>query len=158
MLWVAATTTPADRQIIVRHPVERVVISIQGPTEVVDIAIHWVGGFASRHQILCPVGRYDLLRDYKQLISRIVELKRASHTAREIAERLNAEGFSPPRRDHRFNANTLRLLMMLTGLSDPSVDSLANADLFGPDEWWASDLAGELGISRPVLCKWCCRG
>lgn len=157
-LWGAPTTTAADRQAIVRFLVERVVISIQGTTEVVDVAIHWTGGFVSRHEILRPVGRYDLMRDYDQLISRIEHLKREHHTAGEIAGRLNAEGFSPPRRDHRFDAITVRMLMARTGLSGPRVDSLGHAHLLGPDEWWASDLAREVDVPRSVLCKWCCRG
>jgi hypothetical protein len=42
-LWRAATTVQ-DRQEVVRHLVERVVVAIPGETEWVDVAIHWAAG------------------------------------------------------------------------------------------------------------------
>ncbi len=157
-LWNASTTTPSDRQVIIRHLVERVVISIHGTTEVVDVAIHWAGGFISRHEILRPVGRYGLMKDYDRLISRIEQLKASHHTAGEIAEQLNAEGFHPARLDGKFRAIVVRMLMARAGLGGRRVDSTSYAHLLGPDEWWASDLTRELSVPRSVLCKWCCQG
>ncbi len=52
----------------------------------------------------------------------------------------------------------VRMLMARAGLSGTRVDSLGHAHLLGPDEWWASDLARELGVPRSVLCAWCSRG
>src|SRR5439155_23336475 len=43
-LWNAETTTAQDRKRVVRLVVERVVVQVQGQTEQVDVAIHWVGG------------------------------------------------------------------------------------------------------------------
>lgn len=111
------TTAAADRQVIIRHLVEQVVVSIQGGTEVVDVSIHWAGGFVSRHEITRPVGRYDLMRDYDRLTSRIEQLKVEQHTAGEIANRLNAEGFHPPRLGGGFHAIHVRMLMARAGLS-----------------------------------------
>ena len=46
-LWRAPTTTPSDRQRIVRLLIERVVIVVQGTTERVDVCIHWSGGLSA---------------------------------------------------------------------------------------------------------------
>ncbi len=83
-LWDAPTTIAADRQAIVRHVVERVVISIRGTTEVVNVAIHWAGGFVSRHEILRPVGRYNLMSNYggAHISYRAIEARR-SHGGRD---------------------------------------------------------------------------
>ena len=43
-VWNALGTTAADRQTIVRHLVDRVVVDVQGESERVDVAIHWNGG------------------------------------------------------------------------------------------------------------------
>ena len=61
--WRAKTTTVQDRQEVVRHLVERVVVAVQGETEWVDVAIHWAGGFVSRHEVRRPVSRVEQLRD-----------------------------------------------------------------------------------------------
>ena len=157
-LWDAPTTTSMDRQAIVRHLIEKVVITVQGTTEFVDVAIHWAGGFVSHHEVVRPVGRYQLMRDYDRLIARIKELKDSHYTAGEIAEHLNAEGFHTPRLDGVFHAVLVRMLMARAGLSDARVDSEANTHLLGPDEWWARDLAREVGVPLSVVCKWCVRG
>ena len=79
-LWRAPGTTPADRQAILRHLVERVVVTVQGGTEYTDVRIHWAGGFVSQHEILRPVRRYDQLRDWDRLMGRIAELRAADRT------------------------------------------------------------------------------
>ncbi len=110
-LWRAATTTVQDRQEVVRHLVERVVVAVQGETEWVDVAIHWAGGFVSRHEVRRPVSRVEQLRDYAELMSRVAELHGAGKTAGEIAEALNREGFRPPKRRETYNAAMVRQLL-----------------------------------------------
>jgi hypothetical protein len=39
-LWQAATTTPADRQRLVRFLVERIELLVRGATDQVGVAIH----------------------------------------------------------------------------------------------------------------------
>ena len=42
-LWKATSTTAADRKAVVRHLVERVVVTVQGESELVDVSVEWVG-------------------------------------------------------------------------------------------------------------------
>ena len=85
-----------DRQEMVRHLVQRVVVAVQGETERVYVAIHWAGGFVSRHEVRRPVSRVEQLRDYAELMRRVAELHGAGRTLRQIVEALNREGFHPP--------------------------------------------------------------
>ncbi len=47
-LWHAPPTTAADRQAIVRQLVERVVVTVRGESEQVDVQVHWFGGHGIR--------------------------------------------------------------------------------------------------------------
>ena len=64
----------------------------------VDVAIHWRGGFVSQHEVVRPVKSYEKLRDFDKLMDRIVVLRGEGRTSAQIAECLNREGFSPPKR------------------------------------------------------------
>jgi hypothetical protein len=157
-LWGHPDTSSADRQGVVRSLVERVVVNIEGQTEVVAVAIHWAGGFVSRHEIRRPIGRYPRLRDYEQLRQRLTELRRQGKTSLEIAETLNAEGFRPAKQGPAFNERSVRMLLCRLGLSGSRDDPAADAALLGPDEYWLSDLRRELKIPRSVLSRWCACG
>jgi DNA invertase Pin-like site-specific DNA recombinase len=145
-LWHAAAATPQDRKAIVRCLVERVVVHVEQRSEYVDVTIHWHGGFTSQHQVVRPVGCYTQLRDYDLLIARIKTLHQEGKTVPAIADRLNQEGFVPPRRRGTFSVRTLAPLLKQLGL----VGELRRDDLLGPDEWWIRDLAAEL---KMPVCK-----
>lgn len=157
-LWRAPGTTPADRQAIVRHLVERVVVTVRGGTEHTDVGIHWAGGFVSRHEILRPVRRYDQLHDWDRLLGRIVELRAAGRTAAEIAEHLNREGFRPPKCRASFTAPLVRQLLSRRGLSGPDRDTTASGGSLATDEWWLGDLARALKMPYSTLNRWRVRG
>jgi hypothetical protein len=59
-LWAAPTTTPADRQRVVRLLLRRVVVAVQGESERVQVRLEWAGGAASEHELIRPVSRYTL--------------------------------------------------------------------------------------------------
>ena len=158
-LWEAASTSAADRQTIVRHLIDQVVLTIQGETEWVQVAIHWRGGYVTRHELTRPVARYEQLRDFERLKERITGLWRSGCTTTEIAQTLNAEGFHMPRGRHRHTRKTVRKLVDAWGLSQPKRAQLdaARAQL-QPDEYWLIDLGRELTINRATLARWCRRG
>jgi hypothetical protein len=158
VLWRAATTTVQDRQEVVRHLVERVVVAVQGETEWVDVAIHWAGGFVSRHEVRRPVSRVEQLRDYAELMRRVAELHGAGKTLRQIAEALNREGFRPPKRRETYNAAMVQLLLARRGRSGPRPEAVSGDDPRGDDEWWLSDLCRELGMPQPTVHSWVRRG
>jgi hypothetical protein len=151
-LWNAAGTTSADRQTIVRHLVDRVVVEVQGESEHVEVAIHWSGGFVSQHELTRPVGSYEQLSRYKELMIRVEELQRSDHTSVQIADQLNGEGFHPPS-GGRFNATTIRGLLSRSrsGRSGLSGDC-------EPPQWRPRDLAEKLEIPISTLRSWLRRG
>jgi hypothetical protein len=158
-LWNAASTSPADRQTIVRHLIDQVVLTVRGATEMVDAAIHWQGGHVTHQELTRPVARYDQLHDFEQLKARLTELWASGSSASEIAERLNAEGFHMPRGTHRHTRKTIRKLIHEWGLAEPARER-AGADRahLRSDEYWLLDLAKKLGIHRGTLAHWCRRG
>jgi DNA invertase Pin-like site-specific DNA recombinase len=157
-LWRAETTAVQDRQEVVRHLVERVVVAVQGETEWVDVAIHWAGGFVSRHEVRRPVSRVEQLRDYAELMRRVAELHGAGKTSRQIAEALNREGFRPPKRRETYNAAMVQLLLSRRGRSGPRPEEVTGDAPRENDEWWLSDLSRELGIPQPTVHSWIRRG
>jgi hypothetical protein len=106
-LWHAATTTPSERQQVVRHLVERVVLTAPPAQEVADVCIHWAGGFVSRHQLRRPVARYKQLADFDRLNQRVAQLRSETCSAPRIAAKLNEEGWRAPR-GGRFNDRMVR--------------------------------------------------
>ncbi|MEU9214793.1 hypothetical protein AB0D27_44880 [Streptomyces sp. NPDC048415] len=83
------------------------------------------------------------------------ELAAAGQTAPAIAKILNAEGFRPPKRRDHFGTQGVRQLLRELGCISPQEQSLRrNAPPLGPDEWWPSDLAREIGVPRVTLFGW----
>ncbi len=158
-LWTSSSTSTADRQEIIRQLVDKVVVHAQGTTEVVDVTIRWIGGYTSEHEIRRSVARYTDLRDHDRLIARLKELRDAGHTAVEIAQQLNAEGFHSPHRGHAFNAGTVRSMLSRQGLTRrPHRDAALDAGFHKPNEWWLEELALELKMPSATLRGWCRKG
>ena len=110
-LWDAPTTTPADRQQVIRFLVERVEVEIEGVSDQVRVTITWAGGRHTRHELIRPVGRYQQTTDFERVISCIGELRAAGQSFPVIADRLNREGFRPPNRAVRFGKDIVRRLV-----------------------------------------------
>jgi DNA invertase Pin-like site-specific DNA recombinase len=67
-LWHAPTTTAADRQAIIRQLLERVVVTVQGESERVDVQLYWVGGHATSATLIRPVARLEPRRESRRLV------------------------------------------------------------------------------------------
>jgi DNA invertase Pin-like site-specific DNA recombinase len=154
-LWSAVGTTNADRKEIIRCIVERVAVQVRCDSEYVDVTIQWAGGYESQHQIIRPVATYAQLRDFDQLMNRVVELREAGLAAPQIAEQLNSEGFFPPRRNGQFTAPVIYQLLKRRALIG---NERSHDELLGEDEWWLTDLARELAMSHLKLRDWAKRG
>ena len=113
-LWNAAGTTAADRQTIVRHLIERIVVDVQGESERVDVEVHWSGGIVSQHELIRPVASYRQLSSYNELMARIEDLRNAGRSGAQIADQLNDESSHPPS-CNRFDALTIRRLFSRNG-------------------------------------------
>jgi hypothetical protein len=156
-LWNSPQICAADRQTIVRHLIERIVVTPSAHGETVDVAIHFAGGFVSRHELHRAVARYDQLHDYGQLLDRVGELAGQRHTARQIAEQLNQEGWRPPKRRTTFNAAMVQHLRWRRGVHGVRPRSMS-ADLLQAEEWWFTDLARAIDLPLPTLYSWLRRG
>jgi hypothetical protein len=154
-LWHAERTGNADRKEIIRCLVERVAVHVRCDSEFVDATIHWAGGFESQHEIIRSVGTYAQLRDFDQLMERLKQLREAGHGASAIAEKLNAEGFYPPKQRGAFTAHLVYNLLKRRGLIG---DERSHNELLGAHEWWLTDLARELKMSPLKLREWAKRG
>jgi hypothetical protein len=82
--------------------VDKVVVHVERDSEYVGVTIHWQGGFTSRHEVVRPVRSYEQLRDLDKLVDRIAALRDGGYTTAQIADALNREGFSPPKRCRGF--------------------------------------------------------
>jgi DNA invertase Pin-like site-specific DNA recombinase len=154
-LWNAAGTSNADRKEMIRCIVERVVVAVRCDSEYVDVTIQWAGGYESQHEIVRPVATYAQLRDFDRLMDRVVQLREAGHAAPQIAERLNAEGFYPPKRSGQFTVPVIYQLLKRRALIG---NERSHDELLGENEWWLTDLARELEMSHMKLRDWANRG
>lgn len=153
-LWHAPGTTHRDRKEIVRHLVEKVVVHVERDSEYVGVTIHWQGGFTSRHEVVRPVRSYEQLRDLDRLMDRIAALRDEGFTTAQIADALNQEGFSPPKRRRGFFPDLVRQLMVRRGLARPE----AHTEKLGPHEWWLPRLAEAIPVTVGKLANWARRG
>jgi DNA invertase Pin-like site-specific DNA recombinase len=145
-LWKASSTSNADRQRVIRHLVDRVVVEVQGTSEVVDCTIHWKGGYQSQHEVIRPVKRYEQLRDYDRLKDRITELRRQGWQIANIAEQLNKEGLRTTRHGYH-NRDSVRQFIFRFAQDTPRPD-------LSTDEWWIHDLAREISVPWGTLNGW----
>lgn len=156
-LWHAPTTTSADRQAIIRQLVARVVVTVQGESERVDVQVHWIGGEGTQATLVRPVARLDQLSYYPQLMARVAALHAGGKEAPAIARLLNAEGWRPPKRCATFNGAMVGTLLLRQGLRSRQS---ANTEEIGrgPGEWTFAELAQQLDIPQPTLYSWLRRG
>jgi DNA invertase Pin-like site-specific DNA recombinase len=155
-VWAAPTTTPADRRRVARLLLEKVVVTVDKASERVDVLLHWVGGVARPHVLLRPVSRYRDRSDYPRLVERLRRLCADRVTSAAIADRLNAEGFRPPKRAARFTGATVQKLAAGLGLARR--ERHGSAAGLGPDEYRPMQLARRLGVSRDTVRGWVRRG
>ena len=133
---------------------DKVVVHIERDSEYVSVTIQWQGGFTSQHEVVRPVRSYEQLRDLDKLMDRIAALRDEGHTTAQIADALNREGFSPPKRRRGFFPDHVRQLMVRRGLTR----SKAHTEQLGPHEWWLPRLAEAIPVTVGKLANWARRG
>jgi hypothetical protein len=151
-LWRAETTTPQDRQRIARLLLEEVTVTVDKESERVDVNLHWVGGQVTEHILSRPVSRYDQQSDYPRLVQRLKELCGKKLSSSEIAEKLNAEGFRPPKRTDHFSRDMVQRLRTELGL--PQRKRHGSTEGLAKDEYRPAGLAKKLGVKRDTVVRW----
>jgi DNA invertase Pin-like site-specific DNA recombinase len=154
-LWNDENTTNIDRKEIVRLVIERVVVYVQCDSELSEATIHWAGGHQTHHPFIRSVATYAQLHNFEQLMTRLTHLRQSGLNAAQIAQKLNAEGFYPPKRRDTFTSSVVYQLLKRRGLlgNERQDDSLLSTH-----EWWLTDLARELKMSHTKLRDWIVRG
>jgi DNA invertase Pin-like site-specific DNA recombinase len=151
-IWHAATTTPADRQRIVRLLLERVELTVDRTSERFEVKVTWVGGHEQRQVLARPVSSYARHSDYPRLVARLRELSALRLPARRIAEQLYTEGFHPPKRVGRFTKTMVCRLQVQLGL--PHRTRMGSRVGLQADEWRVGELARHLGVHRDTVQRW----
>jgi DNA invertase Pin-like site-specific DNA recombinase len=159
-LWEAQTTPNEDRKQIVRQVIERIAVNVEGTSERVKVEIHWAGGATTEEEMVRPVAKLEQLSYYPELCERIRELAAEGLNAKAVADRLNQEGYRPPKRRQKFGAQGIGNLMRRLGLGAESRSSHTSGqgELLDEDEWLLSGLALELGMPKITLHSWLKRG
>jgi hypothetical protein len=153
-IWHASTTTVQDRQEIIRLLLDHVVVNVMGESEQMDVQLHWAGGAVSSHRLLRTVCRYDQLSNYDELCERIKSLRMRGEPLAKIAEYLNRNGFSPPKKTTRFNADMVGRLLGTLGVHIEQPWAVLGSDLLEEHERWLPDLARELGVTTNAVRCW----
>jgi DNA-binding transcriptional MerR regulator len=153
-LWSAASTTPADRQRLMRLLIDKIVVEVQGRSEQVKVAISWWGGFTSQHELVRGVQRYEQLADYPRLCLRIEQLRAEGQSMEEVAAALNTEGFHPPKRVERFTGGMVAGFLARKYEKAGESHGLRVAKALKKGEWLLGDLARHLGMPPATLHHW----
>ncbi len=160
-LWHADSTTTADRKEIIRAVVDKIVVTVLGTSERVQVTIVWAGGTTTTGEVVRPVQWLEQLSYYPQLVDRIRELAGQGIGPAGIADHLEAEHFRPAKGGRRITATTVRDLMRRLDCLAGRVHRHRPAppgEEPGPDEWWLGDLAVELEMTTSTLYTWINRG
>lgn len=157
-VWDAPATTQADRKELLRILIEDITVTVAEDSELVDVAITWVGGHQTTGQAVRPVARLDQLSYYPALLARVTELAGAGRTTQQIADVLNAEGFRPPKRTSRFTGQQVRTLISRRGLRSQRKGRPAVLTGLAPGQWSVTSLSAELGMPTASIYNWIYRG
>jgi DNA invertase Pin-like site-specific DNA recombinase len=152
-LWASPTTTPQDRQQIVRMLIERIELNIRGDTEQTEITLFWYGGFTSRHHLSRTVMSYSQSSSTEELITRMVQLRESGLTLKQVAAQLNQEGVASLRGCPFTNFMVSRLLVK-RGIHIPPGRKRPDYIPLDDHEWWLPDLADALQMPRTTLSHW----
>jgi hypothetical protein len=154
-LWDDATTTHAERKEVLRQVVERVEVGAHGESEKVTVSIDWVGGTRTTGELVRPVARLEQLTYYPALCQRLRELADLGLASAEIAARLNAEGYRPPKRRHTYSAPGVQELLHRLGIQPPPTPHATPSDpVLGAHEWLLAPLAQTIGMPPVTLFNW----
>lgn len=157
-IWNASTTTPSERQLIVRQLIESVTVTVQGESEKVDVIYKWAGGHETATTLIRPVARLEQLSYYYDLLNRVAELKNQDKDLKTIAQVLNEEGWRPAKRRNTFNKYMVQSLLARKGLKGSSKKRPSDNIEKKKNEWTLSGFAHKLGMPQPTVYAWIKKG
>jgi hypothetical protein len=135
--------------------VEQVEVAVQGTSEQVQVRITWAGGGQTEDVLGRPIARDRDRSDYARLGARVQDLTYAGWSLQAIASQLETDGFPALhiRSGQGWSGARVQTLRHQLGLGNTHRHG-SSREALGPDEWWARELAGQLGISRHSRLYW----
>ena len=139
--------------------IEQVVVTQRGTSERLDVEIHWHGGQVTARRLRAPVRRLEQLSSCEELRQRVLELEKEGRTQQEIADRLNTEGWRPPRRA-QFSAGSVSNLLRKCRppAARVSPHPWRPPSDRKPNEWTVCEFAALLGMPAPTAYNWAATG
>ena len=95
---------------------------------------------------------YEQQSDYPQLTARLREMCQSKLSSSEMAEKLNVEGFRPPKRTERFNGGMVLRLTNQLGLTRRKRHG--SKEGVSKDEYRPAGLSKKLGVKRDTVRRW----
>lgn len=158
-IWSSQEISNTERQNIVRLLLDRVIVTVMGDTEKVNVEYHWAGGHRTRVQIIRPVARLEQLSYYPQLLERVKSLHGKKQVPQQIAKQLNQEGWQPPKRRKTFNRTMVISLLERQGIQNGSEQQQPTYQIqLHENEWTIKALAQELHMPTVTLFNWMKQG
>jgi DNA-directed RNA polymerase specialized sigma24 family protein len=90
---------------------------------------------------------------YNELLNRVKELKKEFHTFADIADKLNQEGWLPPKRQKVFTPNMIGTLLRRAGMRTEGKPRSSQVKR-RQHEWTFRELSQKLNIPEPTLYAW----
>jgi DNA invertase Pin-like site-specific DNA recombinase len=156
-LWSSPTTTVEERQSIIRLLIDRVIITVKGKTEKVQVEIYWAGGHKTQAHFARPVAKLEQLSYYNDMLNRVKNLKEEKKQFAEIAEILNQEGWRPAKRQMLFNKGMVDDLLSHAGVKSNKKTRSSQVDRL-PDDLTFQELSQKTNIPKPTLYAWMRKG
>jgi len=150
--------SPERRKRALRQMLERVLVAIRGDSERVTLTLHWVWGEVTVHEALRPVARWEQMSTWPALVAALKEWKSEGVTARNIAARLNAEGWHTPRLKGNITPEMVRSLLSRHKITVIKRRVAQEEGVLEAGEWWLPELSRELEVPASTLYGWLRRG
>jgi hypothetical protein len=141
--------------VIARTLLERVIVTVDGDSENVDVEVRFAGGFVSHIAHRRPVQTYDQTSNFGELTARVEHLKQEGKTLAQIADALNKEGFRPVKRATRFTRDTVcQFMRRERERRGVQPKSPRDQNQLRENEWWLPDLAMHLKMPVTTMHRW----
>ena len=152
-VWQAPTTTHVERKQLLRYLIKDVTLTKQART--IQVAIRWQTEACTPLEVPRPPRSADLRRTDPAVIRRIGELA-PSHTDRQIAARLNAEGRAPGLKG-TFTADKVQWLRYKHAIPSgcPEGPLACPTGQRGDGRYSARAAAAALNVSVSTIAAWC---
>jgi hypothetical protein len=156
-LWSESTTTVQERQEIIRLLIEKIIVTVEGNSEKVQVEIHWAGGHKASIPFVRPIAKLENLSYYHELLDRAAYLREEGKEFRVIANVLNQEGWRPPKCQKDFKAGMIGSLLLRRGV-DSAKKMRVSAVNRQPNELTLRELSQKTNLPESTLFTYLKKG